>query len=234
MNFDYSYRAFLISCLLVGNLILLLVSVKLTKKVPVEEEVVPVEYAETLPDDEVALTSREKIKIETNTAYNEAEKFISEMEDRRNENDQNSEEIADAELTENTASADSYALTNAKEKLSQVKAKLNNTSRSSKLATANKSVNKKTTIRYDLEQRKALYLPNPVYTCETGGKIVISIEVSELGKILKAQYNKELSTTTNGCLIDSALEYSRKAKFTTAVGIKKQKGTITYLFPGQD
>ena len=97
-----------------------------------------------------------------------------------------------------------------------------------------KGSNRRTTISYSLKDRKALMLPNPVYTCEGSGKIVISIEVNALGQLTKATYNKGLSTTTNGCLIDSALEYANQARFTTLAGEDGQLGTITYNFPGQD
>ncbi|NND62974.1 MAG: hypothetical protein HKN48_07235 [Flavobacteriaceae bacterium] len=233
MNFNYSYRAFLITCLLVGNLVLLLVSVKLTKKVEIVEEVVPIEYAETMEDEEVAINTSEKVKIETNTAYNEAEKFISELEDSRNGATENSEELKNTEFDTESIS-ESLAINQAKSKLESVKKKLSRTTKKSAAAKSVAGINKKTTIRYSLADRKPLYLPNPVYTCDSGGKIVVSIEVSELGKIVKASFNKSLSTTTNGCLIDSALEYAEKAKFTTDSGMKKQKGTITYLFPGQN
>ena len=83
MNFNYSYRAFLISSLLVGNLVLLLVSVKLNKKELAVEKEIPIEYEELLPieKEELALAQEmERIKIETNKAYNEAEEFIKELE----------------------------------------------------------------------------------------------------------------------------------------------------------
>ncbi len=80
MNFNYSYRAFLITSLLTGSLVLFLFSVKLSKKqqenaeetydvVMAPEELLPEELA-------IAALEPEKVKIETNRAYNEAEKFI--------------------------------------------------------------------------------------------------------------------------------------------------------------
>ena len=72
MNFNYSYKAFLISCLLVGNLVLLLVSVKLKKKETIPEKEIPIEYVDLLPEEaeankQLALNDAfEKMKIETN------------------------------------------------------------------------------------------------------------------------------------------------------------------------
>lgn len=234
MNFDYSYKAFLITCLLVGNLILLLISVKLQKRVgPEEAEASPIEYIEMLPEDleEMAMADQEEMEIKTNTAYNEAEKFISEIEEGRNAEFNETEEPAedfnfDAESNDIDFSKAQQALEEAKEKLEE--------SASMKEKRSQIGVNRKTTITYNLKGRNALELPNPVYTCDRGGKVVISIVVDALGRIQKATYNPTLSSTTNGCLIDAALEYTQRSRFTTKHDRDKQLGTITYLFPGQE
>lgn len=233
MNFNYSYRAFLLSCLLVGNLVLLLVSVKLSGEKPPEESFAPLEYLDEFPEEETVIDISEKIKIETNTAYNEAEKFISEIEDSRNETLENTEEDIDTDGASNEDGIDNdMALNDAQDKLDAIKEKLNNNSRK-RAVKKEPSANRKTTISYRLEGRSALRLRNPVYTCEASGKIVIGIEVNDMGKVVKAAYNKAASTTTNGCLIDSAMEYANRARFTTSAGKSKQLGTITYVFPGQ-
>ena len=67
-----------------------------------------------------------------------------------------------------------------------------------------KGANRRTTISYSLKDRSALALPNPVYTCDAGGKI------------------------------DSALAYANQARFTTQSNKELQLGTISYNFPGQD
>jgi outer membrane biosynthesis protein TonB len=97
-----------------------------------------------------------------------------------------------------------------------------------------KKINKKNSvISYSLVNRKALEVPNPAYTCATSGKIVINIVVSETGKVLNANYNKSSSTTSNECLIDAALDYAKRANFSTYSEKKEQLGSITYNFPGQ-
>ena len=93
--------------------------------------------------------------------------------------------------------------------------------------------NRNSTNSYRLVDRTALFFPNPVYTCDGFGKVVISIEVSATGKVTKANYNKRNSTTTNQCLIDKALEYAYLSRFNTAPSKPEQLGTITYNFPGQ-
>ena len=218
---------------MVGNLVLLLVTVTLSGTQEEEETLTPVEYAVDFPIEE-ELNASEKVKIETNTAYNEAEKFISELENSRNESEAASEENNELNPTsELHNTTNDLALNDARDKLSEVKEKLSNNAKTRLSKSESTSANKKTTISYQLVDRKKLRLPNPVYTCDRGGKIVISIEVNALGKVVKATYNKSASTTTNGCLIESALHYANSSKFTTKAGKISQLGTITYNFPGQ-
>jgi hypothetical protein len=63
--------------------------------------------------------------------------------------------------------------------------------------------------------------------------VIINIEVSATGKVIKCDYNATGSTTTNQCLIDNAISYAKKARFTTNANLPKQLGNITYNFPGQ-
>lgn len=218
---------------MVGNLVLLLVTVNLSGTREKEEKLTPVEYSmDPLVEEEIIAS--EKVKIETNTAYNEAEKFISEQENSRNETETASEEKSELKSdSELTGSNNDLALNDARNKLSEVKEKLSNNAKTRLSKDRSTSVNKKTTISYQLIDRKKLRLPNPVYTCDRGGKVVISIEVNALGKVIKASYNKAASTTSNGCLIESALRYANQSQFTTKAGKSQQLGTITYHFPGQ-
>jgi len=233
VNFDYSYKAFLISCLLVGNLVLLLLSITLKGGEPPLEEFTAIEYIEELPLEELMNTS-EKVKIETNKAYNEAEKFISEQENTRDEALADSEaKNNETETSEEISFNNDMALNDAKEKLNRVKEKLSNDTKKRNTAANSSSVNRKTTISYHLVERVALELRNPVYTCDQGGKIVINIEVNAMGKVVRTIYNKTASTTTNGCLIESALKYANLSKFTTRASKAKQLGSISYSFPGQ-
>ena len=70
MNFNYSYRSFLITSLLTGSLVLFLFSVKLSKEREENtEETYDVVMApeELLPEDlAIAELTPEKVKIETN------------------------------------------------------------------------------------------------------------------------------------------------------------------------
>ena len=78
--------------------------------------------------------------------------------------------------------------------------------------------------------RKAVEIPNPVYTCDSSGKIVVNIEVNEFGEVLEAKINKSSSNSSNECLVDQAIEYALGARFNRASGRKRQPGTITFYF----
>jgi len=94
-----------------------------------------------------------------------------------------------------------------------------------------KSGNRQSTVSFDLANRTSVYIPNPVYTCDAQGAIVINITVNSNGSIVAMDYNKKASTSTNGCLIDQALDYTQQALF-NAVSKASQKGSITFHFQG--
>ena len=234
MNFNYSYRAFLITSLLIGNLVLFLLSMKLSGGKISSESYTVVEYSVDLAEEELVDPVSQKIKIQTNTAYNEAEKFISEIENSRNTTPNPSEESNEtAENSNEIDFSNDIALNDARNKLNEVKERLSNNSKKRKTKADGASVNRKTSTSYYLKERNQLYLPIPVYTCNNSGKIVIDIQVNTFGKVVKAAYNKTASTTSNGCLIESALKYANRSKFNTSASKPKQLGTITYIFPGQ-
>jgi hypothetical protein len=93
----------------------------------------------------------------------------------------------------------------------------------------NNLAKRRTSISYSLVNRNSYRLPPPIYTCIEGGKVVINIEVDALGNVIDADFNERSSGTSNGCLVDNAVAYALKAKF-SAGDKSSQKGTITYLF----
>lgn len=239
MNFDYSYKALLITSLLTGCLVLILFSIKLRGELAENEETYEVIAAEVLPlpeEPEIASLSQEKVKIETNRAYNEAEKFISSVENEAEEKGQTTEEKLKEMNEAIEASQNGHhgvgtsVITKAEKPKKASNAKLES-EKAQKLDS--KRGNRNTTVSYQLVNRDDLELPNPVYTCSGSGKVVINIEVNNLGKVVNNSYNNAASTTTNACLIDAALEYSGQARFTTDASRDLQLGTITFHFPGQ-
>jgi len=93
--------------------------------------------------------------------------------------------------------------------------------------------NKNSSISYSLFDREHVFLPTPVYLCEFGGKIVINITVDSNGNVTDAYVNSS-SASSNGCLIDSALEYAKAAIFSINPAKPSQLGTITFIFKGKD
>jgi TonB family protein len=93
-------------------------------------------------------------------------------------------------------------------------------------------VNKNSSISYSLVDRTHTFLPTPVYLCEYGGKVVINISVDREGNVTEAYVNNS-SASTNGCLIDSALEYAKAAKFNSDTTKASQIGSITFYFKGK-
>ncbi len=240
MNFNYSYKAFLITSLLTGSLVLFLFSVKLSsQKQESSEEVydVLISPEDLLPEDmEIAALTPEKVNVETNRAYNEAEKFISSVENENQEITETTEgklqemnNALEESLNSNSTGHESIK----KEPEKKKKSKFSNSESDKDVQAVVKSGNRNTTISYQLVNRKDIDLPNPVYTCYGSGKVVINVEVNNLGKVVKNSYNKTASTTSNECLIDAALDYSKQARFNTDASKTKQLGTITFNFPGQ-
>ena len=228
MNFNYSYKALVISTLLVGNLVLLLYGVKLSKeKVPVVEEYeieISTEDLEMLVE-ELTNASVENVKVTTHTAFNEDEKFISELENNREEP---SESIDEKLLAMEEAIEKSKEKPKIKEESISDKPK-----KEIKEKPLESSEDRNSTNSYRLVGRKAIVFPNPIYICDGFGKVVLNIEVNEKGKVVKASFNKKTSTTFNECLIESAIQYAKRARFTSDLSKPNQLGTITYIFPGQ-
>tara|TARA_B100000809_G_scaffold266571_1_gene329978 strand:- start:6798 stop:7496 length:699 start_codon:yes stop_codon:yes gene_type:complete len=232
MNFNYSYKAFVITILLLGNLYLLFYFAKLPSNYRVPEDEFEIEYAleELILEEDIAQVSEEKIKIETHQVYSEAEEFIKELESDRKEN---SESIEDklSEINDAISDSKSEQVTIPPEKKIDIKKEAKSTNLESTLAMTN---NSKSTNSYRLINRKVIVFPNPVYTCDSFGKVVLHIEVNANGYAIMTSLNKNASTTTNLCLIESAIDYAKKARFTKDANKPSQMGSITYVFPGQE
>ena len=62
-----------------------------------------------------------------------------------------------------------------------------------------------------------------------GAKVVINITVNAEGRVVTASFNGS-STTSDGCLVDHALEYAKASKFNSDTNKPSQIGTITFMF----
>ena len=87
----------------------------------------------------------------------------------------------------------------------------------------------RTSITFSLLDRMRRRIPTPTYTCIETGKVVINIDVNSSGDVISAVFNSNSSTTSNGCLVDNAIKYAKKATFNSS-SKSSQKGTITYLY----
>tara|TARA_B110000305_G_scaffold80400_1_gene90325 strand:- start:272 stop:955 length:684 start_codon:yes stop_codon:yes gene_type:complete len=227
MNFNYSYKAFVITILILGNLYLLFYFIKLPSNSIILEEEYEIEYAleEVITEEELASVSEEEIKIETHKVFNEDQKFIEELETDRKENNESAEDKL-SEINEVISDSKSER----KDDLA-IEKKYKFNLPEAILATTN---NSKSTNSYRLVNRKVIEFPNPVYICDSFGKVVLLIEVNANGYVIMTSVNKNASTTSNLCLIESAIDYAKKARFTKDKNKPSQVGSITYIFPGQE
>jgi hypothetical protein len=91
-----------------------------------------------------------------------------------------------------------------------------------------------TRIYYNLPGRTHAYLPIPIYKCEGSGKVVLAIEVNPKGIVVGAKIITAESTTTDPCLIETAVNSALISKFNPEIKAQKiQAGTLTYHFVAQ-
>jgi hypothetical protein len=91
-----------------------------------------------------------------------------------------------------------------------------------------------TRIYYNLPGRTHTYLPIPIYKCEGSGKAVLAIEVNPKGIVISATIVESESTTTDPCLIETAVNSALVSRFNPDINAQKtQTGTLTYHFVAQ-
>jgi len=91
-----------------------------------------------------------------------------------------------------------------------------------------------TRIYYNLPGRNHSYLPIPIYKCEGSGKVVLSIQVNRKGIVEKAEIIGNQSTTSDECLLETAVSTARISRFNADIDSPElQQGTITYEFVAQ-
>ncbi|HUW93048.1 MAG TPA: hypothetical protein VMV74_07780 [Bacteroidales bacterium] len=91
-----------------------------------------------------------------------------------------------------------------------------------------------TRIFYDLTGRHHVFLPIPIYKCEGAGQITLTIEVDRSGNVIKAEPANSLSTTSDACLTETAVNYALRARFNSDLSApEKQAGFLTFVFVSQ-
>ncbi|MES2813053.1 MAG: energy transducer TonB [Bacteroidota bacterium] len=86
-------------------------------------------------------------------------------------------------------------------------------------------------IGYSLGNRKALSKPQPNYTCNEEGKVVVEVTVDQTGKTISAVAGVRGTTNTASCLLSQAKLAAMNTKWqASADAPAKQTGKIIYSF----
>lgn len=170
--------------------------------------------------------SQQRTSVKTHQAFNENKKareedFNKKLEEIFEKNAANQEETS-----ADQGSAGNYALNKPEPKK---KAKSQGDDTTKKNSTKDGGI-RDSSISFSLKGRSAISIPNPIYTCDRAGKIVVNIIVNESGDVIDTSINKSSSSTLNECLTEQALQYANGARFSRLAGREKQPGTITYQF----
>lgn len=219
MDFIERHKALIITSLLMGIFILSLVNINMIAKqkeqseilmeIPEElmEELTKQEEEEPLPEEDRQLIASKR----THDAFNEDFEDHDEIEERIKSLMETEETEEPEEVTEEPAIEEEVK----KEEPKPEPEETNNRYSSSS---------------WSLKDRKLMgKIPNPVYTCNASGKVVVKIEVNKNGYVIDSKIDKRNSTTRNECLFDNAMEYAKGALFSRSE-IEEQEGTITYYF----
>lgn len=172
--------------------------------------------------------------VKSHMAYNEASKPTLGEPEPLKTLEELMEEKAEAEESKDFLSSDTGYAASLKElaKKREEKKQLLGEREAQKEERTQNLAKRKTSVSFSLVDRHNFDLPPPIYTCIEGGRVVVNIKVDALGYVIEAGFNEKSSNTSNGCLVDNAIEYALKARF-NASSKPSQMGTITYLFQGK-
>lgn len=224
MEFVEKHKALIITSMLMGIIVLSLYNINMINKQKEQSEIlmeIPEEFLAEEEQSEEELIAQEDRQLiaakRTHSAFNEDFEDPEEFEQRMKsltEAEAAAEESEEAKPTEGEVAIDDDDEKEKKEKLKPEGEETNN---------------RNSSLTYSLKNRKSIDLPNPVYTCNGSGKVVVKIEVNKNGYVVNTKIDKRNSTTRNECLFDNAMDYARKALFSHS-DIEEQEGTITYYF----
>ncbi|MFN5771897.1 energy transducer TonB, partial [Flavobacterium sp.] len=84
---------------------------------------------------------------------------------------------------------------------------------------------------YELAGRRALNKPQPAYTCNEEGTVVVQITVDKNGNVIDAKPGARGTTNSASCLASQAKIAALQTKWTASPdGAERQVGKITYNF----
>lgn len=242
MGFFDQNKALIITVLLLSIMLLLMYNVTLSssnremmgtmidlREVELEEPAQEKEEAPQEPADRVP--ESDPTSVSTHQAFNQdREEKQENFESRLNEIFEKNAADSEASETESTTTTEGEFQLNKAEQ-DQVSEQSDGQDNSDTYATQTGSL-KNSSISFSLLGRSPVVIPNPVYTCDVSGKIVVNITVDQRGQVTGTSINKSSSTSTNECLLEQAQEYAGNAQFSELPGRTNQIGTITYNFKG--
>lgn len=241
MGFFDQHKALILTVLICSLLLLTMYNIKLSNaRGELEEMLVDLDHlqVEEPAKEEIQETVAEEQpqqppqkNTQTHQAFNQNQQQREQtFQSRLNEIfEKNSAEQTASEEESTSTSEGEFSLNKNRKEKTQQRSDGNNVSEEISAKTGNI---RNSSIAFSLVGRSASIIPNPIYTCDTSGKIVVNIIVNEDGNVTSTSINKGSSTSNNECLIDNALEYAAGAIFSKLRGRNAQKGTITYFFQG--
>ncbi|WP_079719856.1 energy transducer TonB family protein [Salegentibacter holothuriorum] len=234
MDFFEKHKALIITVLFCSVLILGLYNFNLSQQKEIEQQMLVdlEEYTKAKETKEENPVEEPKNKIpenspKTHRAFNEnqearEENFNRELDEILKKNSAQQEEASN---NENDASTNGTFATG--KKTDKKRSDGDNTSED--ISRKSGSL-RNSSISFSLRGRNAVSIPNPIYTCDNPGKIVVNITVNAEGRVIDTDINKASSNSDNECLTEKALEYALNARFSRLAGRNEQPGTITYNF----
>jgi hypothetical protein len=229
MQLSNSNKALLITLFLSATIVLMAFNFHVKK----QNDLIAETFYELLSEEDEEIEKKETLEeilksfdeLTTNNAFNvnkasedfEDEEFKSTMEKLQSRNDNTIEKTQSHQILTNSDddNSDTYDAIN----------------EIIKKRSDNSNANKNSSISFSLLGREKIHIPPPIYLCETSGTIVVSIVVNNKGQVTDASYNNA-STSSNGCLVDRAIEYAKASIFNDS-NKTSQIGTISFTFKGK-
>lgn len=236
MEFFEEHKALIITLLLFAVLFLAMYNINISKSNQKVKETL-IELNDLRPEEPKEQPAKEQKpvepnptqpNVETHQAYNQdQEESQKNFENRLNEIFQKNSASQEASEEKSGKSLGELNLEPIRRDKKQQASEGNDSSRS---ISTQQGTMSNSSISFSLRGRSAIDIPNPIYTCDKKGKIVINITVDATGRVIETSLNQNSSTSSNECLIENALEYARGAQFSQLPGRNSQPGTITYQF----
>ena len=237
MNLTNQHKALLLTFLISGTVVLSVFNLSLKQQNELaSESYYEIEPEEELTEEEIklleVLEQLNNSKAETNSAFNETQKtkhFAQAYKTIAPPEDYVPRSNSDSET------ASKYEKTYEVDETSKLKNEdLSSFSKVNDLLKQQQddSNNGKSSISFSLVNRTKIHIPIPVYLCENNGRIVVNVTVNAKGQVTDAYVNTT-STSSNECLIEHALEYSKESVFSADASKPTQIGSITFSFIGK-